>query len=313
MSAKTKLIKYKRFKANVTKNEAKYYQSLIKECLRENNKVEKSLYKDYKNIEVYIFKTANEDEQIKVMKTFFGRKFTGFTRKDSATLVTSERNKGLFIINTEYVKKSSNKRRDYEKIRDYHKLMMFEELCHLVEQKGDSPMFSSSANQLCTKYVDYLKTIDLEPDLGYEIIKNLSGHRKHYEVYRMMVQSYPELFFKRWSIVFWDEGDYIQKYNGWKKNLNQKIALARLVSDYILRKILLLIIGSHDSYGIERKRVESTLEKCENALVELHTILETEEPELIGQLRNIDESVYVSPNNFWDYILFLWEKNNLMH
>jgi hypothetical protein len=313
MTSMKKKIRYRRFKANVTLKDAKYYQSLIKECLNENETVKKSLYRNYKTIVVYMFKTGSEDEQIKVMKNFFGRNYRGFDRKDSATHVTSERKKGLFIINTENVKKHSDKRSDYEKIRDYHKLMMFEELCHLVEQKGDSLMFPSSANQLFTKYTDYLKTVGLEPDLDFEIIKNLRGHRNHYEVYRMMAQSYPELFFKRWSTVFWDEGEYIQKFNGWKKSLNQNIALARLISDYTYRKILLIILGSHDSYGIERNVVESTLEKCEKALDELHTILETEKPELIVHLRNIDESVYLTPKNFWDYILFLWEKNKLIN
>jgi len=110
----------------------------------------------------------------------------------------------------------------------------------------------------------------------------------------MMAKYYPALFFKRWSVVFWDEDNYSRKFEEWKKNLNQNIALARLISDYILRKTLLIIIGDYGSYGVKKEIVNSTLEKCKTSLEELDIILKTENLQLVEQLQKIDESTLIN-------------------
>jgi len=220
--------------------------------------------------------------------------------------------KGLIIVNTDEVHKSSNKRRDIKNIKGYHKLMMFEEICHLVEQKGDVNIFPNIINVFFREYSDYLKTLGKSPDVGLEIIRKLNGHRNHYEVYRMMAEGYPELFYTRWSKVFWNEGGYRNNYLLWKTRMNQKIALARLASDYIYRKILYTIICDYSSYGIQDNRVEETIIKCKRALTELDDILVDEKPELLTKLSKIDESVYHSRESFFTFVLSLWKDCDLL-
>ena len=311
MSSLIKKIRYTKYK-NVTKEEAKYFRSIIRECIKENQEITKALGEYYTEVVVYFFKTGREEKQVDMMTEFFERDFKGFDRVSSAAHATSEKNKGLIIVNTDNVKKSSDKRSDFENIRNYHKLIILEELCHLIEHKGSTLNFTDNANELISKYTKYLRTLGKSLDVGYEIIKNLRNNRNHYEVYRMMAKCYPTLFFKRWSVVFWDEDNYSRTFEEWKKNLNQNIALTRLISDYIRRKTLFIIIGDYESYGVKKELIESTLEKCKTSLEELDIILKIESPQLVEQLQKIDESVLSVHENFWDYILYLCEENSLL-
>jgi len=311
MTKRFQKIIYYRYAKKISKKEARYYISLIRECIEENEEIKQELERYYKKIVVYIFKTGKEKQQLKVQSDYFNRKINTLGAPSPAH-ATSEMNKGLIIINTDKVIEVSDKRIDIKPIENLHKLMMFEEICHLIEQKGNTLTFPSSAEKLFVKYSNYLKALGKSPDIGLEIIKKLRSNRNHYEVYKMMIKYYPTLFFERFSTVFWEEGNYNKKYYTWKENLNKNIALARLLSDNFLRKILFIVIGDYEKYGIEHNKISLTLDKCKNALEELNQILDSEKPELLEQLENIDELIFETHESFFDYVYYLWEKNGLL-
>lgn len=178
----------------VTNKDFKYLKRLFLECLKENSHIEKQLDSYYKRIQVFIFYERTERDVEKSIKDFLKDQEASIHSRSIPALAISRGGLGCIPIFLKHLRDFAKNRKDIQDVRAYQKNGLFEELCHLVEQKGDSGVHPEG---YWTLWNLYRRSRSLE--LWNEIIARLDTDRNHYEVYLMMMRAYP----KDWIERYW--------------------------------------------------------------------------------------------------------------
>lgn len=207
------------------------------------------------------------------------------------------------------------KRDDIDDITSYHKNGVFEELCHLVEQKGDSSILPDSADEIFQLYYKSLGRRRI--DVGFEIITSLDSNRNHYEVYLMMMKAYPKSWFDRFTRFYEGESDpiiYKGKYEGWKESFPKEISLARLFSDYLKNLSFMFVIKEfpRDLLSTEEgKKLDNAISLGNMNLESKKELLITDLPESESSIDSINRHTFETPEVFFSFILDFLKTNNL--
>ena len=309
-------LRLRKMSPKISNKDYKYFKSLFLECIKENEDIANSLNEIYRRIQVFFFNDRKERNVGEAVKDFLNLTIIpNYTDSKPAT-VTSYDNLGCILFFIQHMNEYTSKRNDIKDIREYHKNGIFEELCHLVEQKGDSSALAKSANDLLRLYYKLLG--DLWIDKGYEIIKNLDQHRNHYEVYLMVMKAYPKSWFERYKRFYEGESDpikYEENYTGWKKTFTKEIAVARLITDYIKNLAFMFVIKKFPREILsdeEEKKLDNTISMGRMNHESKKDILLIEIPLAESEIKSIDESIYETPEIFFNFIVDFWKLYKLV-
>jgi len=305
-------IRFRIMDRRVTSKDFKYLKRLFLECLRENPDVTEELDTNYKLIQVYFFYESTDPEVENALRIILDDQTIKYDRAPIPAFTKSQKNIGCIIVFVKHINESTQERKDIANIEKYHKNGIFEELCHLVEQKGDSSIHPSTYGALCRLY----RTRN-QQNLGSEIVSRLDTDRNHYEVYSMMVRAYPNDWVERYWRYFMKETPetYKQKYEQWKLTIPIKVAYARLVTD-TLRRINTLYVAERvprDKLDNRNKELLDTLINTgKNDVEQLRYLIERDMGFGASNLiDSTDESMFKSPEIFFSIILDLWKTLSL--
>jgi hypothetical protein len=221
----------------------------------------------------------------------------------------SRKNIGCIMVFMKHLQEFTRKRTDITDIGAYHKNWIFEELCHLVEQKGDSSIQPDSYWALWKLY----KSRNLL-QLGNEIIARLDTDRNHYEVYSMMIEVYPNDWVKRCWRYFMEETPehYEHKYHQQQKSKVPDIVIyARLVTD-TLRALNVLYVAKK----VQREKLLDENKELLDKLVETGKLRLEKYRSLIEKdvgfsafslISSLDESIFKTSESFFKTVLDLWK------
>lgn len=206
----------------------------------------------------------------------------------------------------------TQKREDIKNIEKYHKNGFFEELCHLVEQKGDSSIHPNSYWDLwrfCTNR-------NLQ-QYGNEIIARLDTDRNHYEVYLMVMNAYPNDWIERcWRYFTETPETYKQNFEQWKLDAPIDVAYPRLITD-TLRSINVLHVAERvpkEKLLDENKRLLDTLIETGELDVEkkMRLIEEYMGSSALSLVDSLDESIFKTDEIFFSTIVNLWKSLHIL-
>jgi len=304
-------LRFRKMSTKISNKDYKYFKSLFLECIKENKDIANSLNEIYRHIQVFFFNDRKEQNIGGSVKDFLNLT-TIPNYRDSHPATTTSRDKlGCILFFIQHMNEYTSKRNDINDIRSYHKNGIFEELCHLVEQKGDSTDLPESADELFRLYYKLLG--DIWIDKGFEIIQNLDQNRNHYEVYLMMMKAYPKSWFERFKRFYEGERDpikYKENYIEWKKIYTKEIAIANLISDYIKNLTFMFVIKKFPrkilSYE-EEKILDNTISMGRMNLKSKKELLLNDIPLVEPDIKSIDESIFETPEIFFKFILGFWK------
>lgn len=305
-------LRFRIINKRVTNKEFKYLKRLFLECLRENRDIEKQLESYYKCIQVYFFhKETDPNVEESIRESL---KDPEVARPGPSPASTVSKNGfGCITFFLKNLMDSTKKRKNVQNVEAYHKNGVFEELCHLVEQKGDSSVHPKSYGVLWNLYRSSGKL-----EFGNEIIARLDTDRNHYEVYLMMIRAYPKDWIERYRRYYMSiiPGKYEQNYENWKKSVPIEIAYARLITD-TLRSINVL-------YVAEKVPKEKLLDKHKELL---ETLIKTGKLDIenkkslierdmgsgaLSLIDSLNESIFKTSDVFFAVILDLWKSLRLV-
>jgi len=306
-------LRFRIMNKRVTNKEFKYSKRLFLECLRENSGIEKQLDSYYDHIQIFFFYKQSDSNVEKSLREFL--KDPNLTRPSGHTPAStvSRKRLGCIVFFLKHLRDLTKKRSDIQDIEAYHKNGVFEELCHLVEQKGDSSIHSESYWMLWHHYRRINKL-----EFGNEIISQLDTDRNHYEVYLMMIKAYP----KEWIERYWryymvgTPEKYEQDYEQWKQSIPIKIVYARLITD-TLREISVL----HVAKRFPKKKLPNEHKKLLDFLVETGKERIKKKKSLIERdmgsgalslIDSLDESIFKTSDIFFSIVLDLWKSLHLI-
>lgn len=193
----------------VTTKDFKYLKRLFLECLKVNEDIEKRLDSYYKRIQVCFFYEQTDPDVEKALRQFLESSDLTRNPASSPAFARSRKGLGCIMIFLKHLMDFTKERKDVANVRTYHKNGIFEELCHLVEHRGDSGVHRESYWTLWNLYrrANLLKS-------GNEIISQLDTDRNHYEVYLMMLKAYPKEWIERYWRYFKEDtpATYEKKY-----------------------------------------------------------------------------------------------------
>lgn len=129
---------------NVANRDFKHWKALCLRCLNENREITEKLYKNYKLIQVYFFNEATDPNVETILREILVDPSIRHSAEPIPATTYSRKNVGCIVIFLKHYKDVTQKRTDIEDFESYLKNGLFEELCHLVEQKGDSSIHPSS-------------------------------------------------------------------------------------------------------------------------------------------------------------------------
>jgi hypothetical protein len=223
----------------VTNQDFKYLKRLFLKGLSENEGIAELLNENYKNIQVYFFYEATDRNVENSLRNTLNDLLITHSTKPNPAFTQSRKNIGCVIVFVKHLKDFTQKREDIKDIEKYHKNGIFEELCHLAEQKGDSSVHPKSYWALWGLYTNR----NLQQH-GNEIIAQLDTDRNHYEVYLMMIKAYPDDWIERYWRYFMEvtPETYEQNYERWKLNTPIGIVHTRLITN-TLRSINVLYVA----------------------------------------------------------------------
>lgn len=250
-------LKFKIMNRNVSNQDFKQFTKLALQCLNENPEIAARLDKIYNCIQVYFFFKVTDANVENSLRTLLND--PSIILKDPVPAITfSRKNIGCIIIFLKHYDDFIQKWVNIIDFESFAKLALFEEICHLVEQEGNSNFHSEGY----WKLRDFYKSNNLLLD-GNLILYNLDADRNHYNVFDLMLRAYPNNWVKRFSIYFSNQ-EYEKKYEKWKKEmLVVKVAHARLVTDY-LRAVNVLYVAEH----AKKENLTEENKKLLNSLIE---------------------------------------------
>jgi len=291
----------------VANKQFKYVKNLILECLKENPEIEQKLDSFYHQIQVFIFDNCLEQNIVESIETFLDDHNTNTKVGSIPALAISRKGRGCIAIFLKHLNEFTKKRTDIVNVAAYHKNGFFEELCHLVEQKGDSSVHSKSNIALWRRYYSLNWLVS-----GNEIIANLDTNRNHYEVYLMMIDAYPNEWVERcWRFFVSPILDYSKMIG-----VPKKIVHARIVVDFlhtIGMKYVIEKVPEEQLSDANNKLLHNLIKSNKERLDAQKKLLETEVG--LGAVTIIDslpEEIFKTPTNFFTVILDLWNSLRLV-
>jgi len=297
----------------VTNKEFKYLKRLFLECLRENTDIEKQLDSYYKHIQVYFFYEKTDPNVEKSVREFLKDPKYTCRLTSSPAFTTSRKGFGCIVFFLKHLRDFTKKRNDIQDVEAYHKNGIFEELCHLVEQKGDSSIHPRSYGALWTLYriADKLK-------FGNEIISRLDTDRNHYEVYLMMMKAYPREWVERYWRYYMEltPEAYEQRYQRWKNDTPLDIVYGRLITD-TLRMINVLYVArkvSRENLSSRyKKRLDTLIKTGKRDVNKKKSLIEKDMGDgALALIDSLDESIFKTPVIFFSVVLDLWKSLRLV-
>jgi len=300
-------LRFRNMSNRVINIEFKYVKKLILECLKENVDIEKQLDSYYRHIQIFLFYEHSDKNVAESIRTFFDNPTMDVPSCPVPAFAVSEKGLGCIVFFLKHFKEFTEKRDDIVNVKAYHKNGIFEELCHLVEQKGDSSIHSESYWKLWNSYRSANKL-----SVGNEIIANLDTNRNHYEVYLMIIKTYPNQWIERcWKFFICKSPDYNKM-----KAFPKEIVQARIVVDG-LKDIGFQYVINHvprDRLSDKHKKLLHTLiETTKKKIDEQKKIMETELG--LGAFTLIDslpEDVFKTSKIFFSVVLDLWKSLRLV-
>ena len=301
-------LRFRIMNKRVTNKEFKYLKRLFLECLKENSDIERQLDSYYKRIQVYFFYEKTDLNIEKSIREILKDPKYPWRPTSSPASTTSRNGFGCIVFFLKHLRDFTKKRNDIQDVEAYHKNGVFEELCHLVEQKGDSGIHPESYWRLWNLYRGANKL-----KLGNEILERLDTDRNHYEVYLMMIKAYPKEWVNRyWKYFMPETPDYEQM----KQNIPIEIVYARLITD-TLRSINVLHVT-------EKVPKEKLLDKHKELL---ETLIKTGKLDIekkknlierdmgsgaLSLIDSLDESILKTSDIFFSTVLDLWKLLHLV-
>lgn len=292
----------------VTERDFEYLKRLFLECLEENHHIDEQLDRIYQLIQVYFFHEVTDSKVENSLRTILNDQSIKSPKEPNPAFTQSKKNFGCIMVFVKHLQEFTRKRSDITDIQAYHKNGIFEELCHLVEQNGDSSIHPESYWTLWRLY----KNQNLL-QYGNEIIAQLDTDRNHYEVYLMVIRAYPNDWIKRYWRYFMAETkeQYEQKYQQWKNKILDRIVYARLITD-TLRNFNAYCVAKKvpkEKLSDENKELlDKLIETGKLRLEQFKSLIEKDvgfdAPSLINSL---DESIFKTPESFFNTILSLWK------
>lgn len=299
----------------VTNKEFKYFKRLFLECLRENSDIEKKLDFYYKRIQVGFFQYKTKPNAHHSLKEFFeDPNFPLSVISSPNAFAVSKNGLGYIGFYLKDLRHYFEERKFEQSVVDYDKNVVFEELCHLVEQKGSygAHPYPDSWIALLTLYESINKK-----KLGEEILDRLYMDRSEYEVRHLMIKAYPRETVERfWKYFRITPEAYKQQYEQWKQNFSTKIVCARLVAD-TLRTIGLLDVGKK---VLREKLSENQRQKLDALMSMGKTDLENKRSLIekdfgfgaLSLIDSLDEKIFKTSEIFFSVILDLWKSLHLV-
>lgn len=308
---KEKLL-FKIMNTQVSNSVFKNLKMLILKCLNENPDITKRLDKSYKLIQIYFFYDAKDPNVESILQRTLNDSNVTFVPKPNPALAQSRKNIGCILVFIKHLEEFTKKRKDIEDVEEYQKNGLFEELCHLVEHKGDSSICPKSYWKLWAFY----RKRNL---LGYgnEIIARLDTDRNHYEVYLMMLKAYPDMWIERYSNYYLLTTDQFRKqYEQQKRNTPIEIVYARLVTDFLRSLNVFYVAEKARKESISeknRKILEALIETGKRDIQGKRDLIEKDMGEVALTLADsMDEKVFQTPEIFFGVILDLWKNLKLI-
>jgi len=304
-------LRFRIMNRRVTNKDFKYLKRLFLKCLKENNDIEIQLDSYYKRIHVFFFYERTETSVEKSIRDFLRDQEASIHPSPSPALAISRDGFGCIAVFLKHLNDFTKKRRDIQNVEAYHENGLLEELCHLVEQKGDSSIHPKSYWALRNLYSP-------AHALGNEIIARLDTDRNHYEVYLMMINAYPKEWVERYWRYFMEETPvmYEQNYEQWKQSIPIKIVYARLITD-TLRSINVLFVAKRvlrEKLLDKHKELLDTLIKTGKLDVEKKkSLIERDMGSgALSLVDSLDESIFKTSDIFFSVVLDLWKSLHLL-
>jgi hypothetical protein len=286
-------------------------KGLIIKSLNENADITEKLDKYYKLIQIYFFYEVKDPNVVSNMQqTLKDPKITDIPKAKPA-LAISRKNIGCILIFVKHLEETTQKRTDIENVEDYQKFGLFEELCHLVEQKGNSSIFPESNWLLWNLYLK--KNL-----LGYgnQIIEQLDTDRNHYEVFSMMLKAYPDMWVTRYCKYYSKIEQFRQQYEQQKKDTPIEVVHARLITDFLRNLNFLYVTKKAEKEKLSEKNREllaTLIETGEIDVQDKKKLIERDMgPTALSLIDCIDETVFKTPETFFSVVLDLWKNLKLI-
>ena len=305
-------IRFRIMNNRVTNRDFKYLKRLFIKCLIENQDIAEQLNENYKLIQVYFFYESTDPNVEDSLRNILDDSAISHSKEPIPSFAQSRKNVGCIMVFLKHLNEFTQKREDITDIERYHKSGIFEELCHLVEQKGDSSIHPSSYGTLWRLYFGRNLL-----HYGNEIIARLDTDRNHFEVYSMMIKAYPNEWTERYWRYFMEvtPDTYKQKYEQWKPNTPINIVYARLITD-TLRSMNVLYVAEK----VPREKLSDKNKELLDILIETGKLDIEKKKSLIEKdmgfaalslIDSIDESIFKTPDVFFSIVLDLWKTLHL--
>jgi len=304
-------IRFRIMNHRVTNRDFKYLKRLFLKCLSENQYIAERLNENYKLIQVYFFYEAIDPNAENSLKSILNDSTIRYSAKPTPASAQSRKNVACILMFVKHLNEYTQKREDIKDIEKYHKNGIFEELCHLVEQEGDSSIQPSSYWELWRVYTSR----NLQ-QYGNEIIARLDTNRNHYEVYLMMIKVYPKDWVVRYWKYFEETFDYEKAYEDWKKNLPINVAYAKLITNY-LRIVNVLYVAERvpkQSVSDEHRKLLDKMKEKGNFALELRRNLIKRDmgSDALKIVNSLDENIFKESDIFFSTILDVWKRLGLI-
>lgn len=305
-------IRFRIMNKQVSNRDFKHLKRLFLECLRENTDITELLNENYKLIQVYFFYESTDPEVENSLRRILNDQTIEYDKSPNPAFAKSQKNIGCIVLFVKHLNESTRGREDITDLRKYQKNGIFEELCHLAEQRGDSSIHPSSYGTLWRLY-----KARNQQNFGSQIISQLDRDRNHYEVFSMVMRAYPNDWVERYWKYFMKEtpDTYKQKHEQWKSNIPINIVYARLVTD-TLRSINALYVAEK----VPREKLSDKNKELLDILIKTGKIDIEKKKSLIEEdmgfaalslIDSIDESIFKTPDVFFCIILDLWKSLHL--
>ena len=306
-------LRFRIMNRRVTNKEFKYLKHLFLECLKENSDIESQLDSYYKRIQVYLFYAKTDPDVEKSVREFLKDPEYSCSPKPIPAFTTSEKGFGCICFFLEHLREFTKKRKDIENVEAYQKNGIFEELCHLVEQKGDSGVHPKSYWILWNHYRNANKL-----EFGNEIIARLDTDRNHYTVYLMMLKAYPREWIERYWRYYMEETpeSYEQRYQQWKNDIPVDIVYARLVTDTLRMTNVLCVAEKVPKDKLSRKqkkRLGILIKSGKRDIESKKGLIEKDMGSgALTLIDSLDESIFKTSDIFFLVVLDLWKSLHLV-
>jgi hypothetical protein len=298
---------FKKLNPEVNEQDLIYWQQLSLECLNENPDITTLLDKYYKAIYFYVFYSSTDPNVGDVIKQALSDSTVDYSAHPVIASTYSSNNIGCIVVFVKHYKDTISAGQYRQYVTAYTKNGIFEEFCHLVQQKGNMNNLPISFIEMWQLYV-----LSNKPEHVSTIMHELYGTREHYAVFSMMMHAYPDDWVRRYSNYYnatFEE--YKQIYDIRKKSFPQKILHGYLISDYLKMLIMLWI-----SKKVEIKRLHESNRKIlddiiANGMADIESkklLIRTEIGEkALNLIDSLDESVFESSTVFFTDILHIWQ------